>query len=366
MNATNLFDYDNYINLNKTVVKKKKNNNTLKNAWKSVSKETNMDNLFENYNMNAFDTFEPDICMQCKSIMQVNDLQEYVCVNNTCGNISTKTLDNTPETSCVSNELGEPDQTRLGMPVHPYFPKSSMTCILSGNSGCADMYAIKKLFKYNGMEAREKAQQQDFIKIKNMATTANMLSIVVHTAIIIYRLLIDEGVFNYRKDNKTGLLIGCLYVACNKLGFPRTHKELSKLLNISESITGFGCSKVESLLNDIPDSVFNTNNLSINPSKWIERPCKQLNMSDELTKVCQFVAYKIEMMKLMHENTSSSIVGGILNLVSIHCNLPINKKQISEIILVSSVTIHKCTLKLTEHIDSLIPAVILEKYKKIK
>ena len=85
-------------------------------------------------------------------------------------------------------------------------------------------------------------------------------------------------------------------------------------------------------------------------------------MNGELTKVCQFIALRIEKNNLIPENTPHSIAAGIIYFVSQICGLNISKKDVNKISETSEVTINKCFKKLEKIKDELLPAIILKKY----
>ena len=63
-----------------------------------------------------------------------------------------------------------------------------------------------------------------------------------------------------------------------------------------------------------------------NPKAFIERYCSKLNINKELTKLCLFIAYKIEKDNKIPENTPNSVAAGIVYFVSQECHLNISKK----------------------------------------
>ena len=99
------------------------------------------------------------------------------------------------------------------------------------------------------------------------------------------------------------------------------------------------------------------------PLSFIERYCSKLGMNGELTKVCKFVAHRIQQLNLIPENTPHSIAAGIIYFIAQECNLKITKKAVNGVSEISEVTINKCYKKLEELKSSLIPASIVDKYK---
>jgi transcription initiation factor TFIIIB Brf1 subunit/transcription initiation factor TFIIB len=106
-------------------------------------------------------------------------------------------------------------------------------------------------------------------------------------------------------------------------------------------------------------NTFNDNK-NITLEKWIK---SKLNINSELTKLCQFIAIKIEKKNMMPENTPHSIAAGVVYFISQLCKLNVSKKDVKIISEISEVTINKIHKKLELFQDELVPAVILEKYK---
>ena len=65
-------------------------------------------------------------------------------------------------------------------------------------------------------------------------------------------------------------------------------------------------------------------------------------MNKELTKVCEFVALRIEKLSLMPENTPHSVAAGIIYFIAQSCNLNISKQDVNTVSEISQVTINKC------------------------
>ena len=100
------------------------------------------------------------------------------------------------------------------------------------------------------------------------------------------------------------------------------------------------------------------------PYAFIERYCSPLNINKELTKLCQFIAIKIENDNLIPENTPHSIAAGIIYFISQLCNLHISKRDVHTVTSISEVTINKCFKKLELYQSNLIPKSIYDKYVK--
>jgi transcription initiation factor TFIIB len=100
------------------------------------------------------------------------------------------------------------------------------------------------------------------------------------------------------------------------------------------------------------------------PEDFIERYCSKLNINSELTKLCKFIAIKIEKKNLMPENTPHSIAAGIVYFIAQLCKLNVSKREVKSISEISEVTINKCYKKLEKMTEELVPSVILGKYSQ--
>jgi transcription initiation factor TFIIB len=78
------------------------------------------------------------------------------------------------------------------------------------------------------------------------------------------------------------------------------------------------------------------------PEDFIERYCSKLNINQELTKCCKFIALRIQKNNMIPENTPHSIAAGIVYFIAQICKLNISKKDVNKVSEISEVTINKC------------------------
>jgi transcription initiation factor TFIIIB Brf1 subunit/transcription initiation factor TFIIB len=127
-----------------------------------------------------------------------------------------------------------------------------------------------------------------------------------------------------------------------------------------------GCKNAQVIINHLEKDMNNNEKTAFcktKPEAFIERYCSKLNINTELTKLCQFIAIKIENKDMMPENTPHSIAAGVVYFISQLCKLNVSKKDVKTISEISEVTINKIHKKLELLQDELVPAVILAKYK---
>ena len=169
-----------------------------------------------------------------------------------------------------------------------------------------------------------------------------------------------------RGDNRDGIIAACVYFACRDENVPRSTKEIAGYFDIKLQDMTRGIKKFREnwrLANpNNKDNIIKSE--SSNPIDFIERYCSRLSVNKELTKLCKFVACKVNRDKLIPENTPHAVASGIIYFITQICNNNISKTQIYEISNISEVTINKCYKKLENFKQQLIPPVILKKYSK--
>ena len=157
-----------------------------------------------------------------------------------------------------------------------------------------------------------------------------------------------------------------IYISCRINAYPRTAREIATIFNLENSAAKEAV-KMCSLLNSMEKTQIGddkTHFTKTKPTAFIERYCSKLNINKELTKVCKFVACKIEQHNLMAENTPHSVAAGIIYFVSQVCNLNVSKRNVNHVSEISEVTINKCFKKLEkiEKKNPMIPGIIKKKY----
>ena len=169
----------------------------------------------------------------------------------------------------------------------------------------------------------------------------------------------------FRGDNRDGIIAASVYIAARVNNYPRTAQEIASIFHLDGASATRGCKNAVTILNEIEHDMINTDKTELfqtTPASFIDRYCSKLNMNQELTKVCKFVAIRIQRNNLIPENTPHSIAAGIVYFVTQICKTNVSKLDVSKISEISEVTINKCFKKLSTMTDTLIPKQIIDKY----
>ena len=309
---------------------------------------------------------ERETCECCHSMLALADEGFFCCTNRTCGVIYKDMLDQGAEWryyGADDNQSGDP--TRCGMPINPLLKESSFGCkVICPPKSTYEMRKIRRYTEWQGMPYEEKARYEEFQRIIVLANQAGISKMIIDDAMR-YHTKISE-VKTFRGDNRDGIIAATIYIAARNNNCPRTAKEIATIFHLDNTSATRGCKNASSIINEIEHEMNNNEKTSLchtTPLSFIERYCSRLNINSELTKLCKFIATRIQASNLIPENTPHSIAAGIVFFVAHQCNLNISKKNVNTVSEISEVTINKCYKKLEGLRDTLIPAAVLLKYR---
>ena len=355
-----------FSSLEKTKKKKRGANKSNANMWKlfddEVGGKKNLECLYSTQKIS-----NREKCDLCDTKVNYGENGYLTCANPKCGIVYKDQLDLSAEWryyGADDNKQGDP--TRCGMPINPLLKESSYGCkVICNNRSTYEMRKIRRYTEWQSMPYREKSQYDEFQRIKMMSSSAGISKMIVEDALRYHKKI--SSLKTFRGENRDGVIAASIYIASRINGFPRTAKEIAVIFKLDNTAATRGCKNAVHLLNKIEKDFENndkTRFYKTSPIAFIERYCSRLSINQELTKVCQFVALRIENNNMIPENTPHSVAAGIIYFIAMNCNLNINKHDVNKVSEISEVTINKCFKKLQQLKDQLIPRVILAKYNE--
>ncbi len=306
------------------------------------------------------------ICLVCSHMLCVNTDGFFVCSNFKCGRICKDVIDQTAEWRYYGHDDNSAvDPTRCGMPINPLLEQSSYGCkVISNGPISYEMLKIKRYTEWQSMPYKEKSQYDEFLRITCMAQHGGIPKLIIDDAVRLHKKISEHQTF--RGLNRDGILSASIYVSCRKNNYPRTAKEIANIFKLDATSATKGCKNAIAIINDIEKHLEYDDKLVLchtSPKDFIRRFCSKLHINIELTKLSEFIAVVVEKKNIIPENTPHSIAAGIIYLVIQVFDIRISKKELHVISGISEVTINKCYKKLDEHKLSLIPGVLLQKYR---
>jgi len=308
-------------------------------------------------------------CERCECNLAFSEEGFLTCTNSKCGIIYKDIVDHSAEWRYYgADDNQNSDPTRCGMPINPLLKESSFGCkVLCCGATSYEMRKIRRYTEWQSMPYKEKSQYDEFHRITIMSQNAGMPKMIIDDAMR-YHKKISEYDLTFRGDNRDGILAASIYISCRINNYPRTAKEIATIFHLDVTSATKGCKNAQVIINDLEkdmDHREKTMFCKTKPEAFIERYCSKLNINGELTKVCQFIAMKIEKMNLMPENTPHSIAAGVVYFMSQICNLNVSKRDVKNISEISEVTINKCFKKIEKMKADLVPQVILARYNNV-
>ena len=346
---------------NKT--KKNKNSRDMKKIWSLFEEDKKQKDVPLSNEERSVKKRE--FCDLCSNALYVGDEGYLICSNTACGIIYYDTLDETAEWRYYgANDNNSGDPTRCGMPTNPLLKESSFGCkVICNGRSSYEMRKIRRYTEWQSMPYKEKSQYDEFERIKIMANQKGIPKLIIDDALRMYKKISEEKTF--RSLNRDGIIAASIYISCRMNETPRTPKEIASIFYLDNTSATKGCKNALIILNKLEKNMNvedKTMMCQTKPTAFIERYCSKLNMNAELTKLCFFIALRIEKNNLIPENTPHSVACGIVYFISQYCHLNVTKKDVRLVSEVSEVTINKCFKKIEKLKDQLVPSKIKEKY----
>lgn len=309
---------------------------------------------------------DDNLCHACDSYLIIMENGFPTCTNTKCGIIYKDILDYSPEWRYYGAEdKNANDPTRCGNPINPLLVQSSFGCkVLCSNKSSYEMKRIRKALEWQSMPHKEKSLYDEFQFITTMAQNAGVPKIFIDDAMAIHKEISEQKML--RGLNRDGIKAASIYISCRSNGCPRTAHEIAEIFHLDKASATNGCTLAVNILHNIErkETPANQAKLCITlPSSFIERYCSKLNVCAELTKLCKFIAVKVEQKNLITDNIPHAIASGIICFISYNCVLDVTKQDIKSISGVSEVTINKCFKKLESMKKILLPSSIIQKYE---
>jgi len=310
-------------------------------------------------------TGQRDFCDCCESHLVIAEEGFMTCTNKKCGIVYKDILDHSAEWRFYGAEdSNASDPTRAGPPINPLLHESSFGCkVMCATNSSYEMRKIRRYSEWQSMPYREKSQYDEFQRIIILASQGGIPKLIIDDAMRYHKKISEAK--SFRGLNRHGIIAASIYVAARLNNYPRTAKEIASIFKLDNTSATKGCKNAISIINELEHDMHSGDKTSLcktTPHSFIERYCSRLNINAELTRLCNFIAIRIQTNNLIPENTPHSIAAGIIYFVAQECNLNVSKRHVNNVSEISEVTINKCYKKLDNMKDQLIPKIILKKY----
>ena len=306
-----------------------------------------IDNLLFGMDLNKKIEPKKKICKSCKSDKLIIDNIKGYLVCQECAVINQEFLDENPEFTHDEENNGN-GSSRYGCPSNYFFPKSAL-----GTKIATKGYnKISALQKQGQMPYREKSLLEVLERIQSKCKKYNVSQSIIDSAKILYKKVSDsKHIRGKRKGknmimrciNRRSMIASCVFYACKMQREPRSPKEIADIYDLEIKHVHRGCRKILDYI-DLNSTFYQIKNSQA--ADFIERLSKKLDIDKKYIEISKDVCNNIHKLDIASTHEPPSVAAGCILLVATNYNLPINKKQISEIFDISDVTISKTYRKI--------------------
>jgi transcription initiation factor TFIIB len=302
---------------------------------------------------------EREVCELCDAPVAFTDEGFLCCTGRTCGIVYNDILDHGAEWRRYGGgEGGGPDPARTGLPINPLLQESSYGCRVTCQPNCT--YEMRKICRYTNWQAmpyQEKSQYDEFTRITAMAQQSGLSKLLIDDALRHHKRVSQHQTF--RGSNRDGIIAASVYIACRANGYPRTAKEIAAMFKLDGGSATRGCKNAVAIINGLERDATDADKTRFTKTtalSFIDRYCSKLSLGVELTKLCQFVATRLEKNNWIPENTPHAKAAGIIYFVACVCGAGVTKQDVNRVSGISEVTINKCYKKMSPLESQLIPS----------
>lgn len=281
------------------------------------------------YDENKEHTALEYVCCNTPKIILDYYTRQNICMN--CGTCIKEKLDNIEYTDITENSQ------RLNID-NDLLPKSSMVTYIRGFN--KDFSFLRQVHLYH-RPTEERGLIKVFKKIDKLFQKYNLPKMIKKDTKYYYKELCYEH-DDYsltRGDIRSGLIIGCIYIALKNNNNPMGIKDLSRICEIDKSIITKGYKRILKIEKSKNINIIKTKE---NIHYYIYTNCKKLNMTQEQMDIIHLLYERIKKINLVKNNNIKTIAAGLIYSYIVYYNdTNIDKKTVLKSINISEVTLNK-------------------------
>lgn len=301
------------------------------------------------------------ICPDCNTdkYIQIAD-EEVACVN--CGNHICYLIDSSAEYRWFGSDDRSPDPSRVGNPLNPLLPESSLgTRILYRAGDSKVMRRIRQYHLWNIMPYRERTLWGVFENLQVRASNSGISLAIVEETKQLYAQVSPLCIC--RGQQKDALLAACLFESLKRHDTPRRPIEIAEIFQIDSKLITRGVKQFSGLLDahlhatakSNSDrqmvSLDKTDTPSTSFKHYLEPAIYKLEtpraMHGQIIEIAMHVGDTIDELGICPETTPSSLAASAIALACDKLNLHKSNTEIAKVCSISAATLQKC-LKRTE------------------
>jgi transcription initiation factor TFIIB len=302
------------------------------------------------------------MCSSCTTAnwIQIDD-DEVVCT--ACGNHLGFTIDTSAEYRWFGSEDRNSDPTRVGNPLNPLLPESSLgTRIMTRPGDNRAMRRIRQYHLWTIMPYRERTLWTVFEMLQVRASNAGISNAIVEETKQLYAQVSPLCIC--RGQQKDALLAACLYESLKRHDTPRRPQEIADIFQIDVKLITRGVKQFSGLLEE-----------HLHKTKAKDNDNRRKDLQDIGTPSTSFrhylepAIYKLETPRMLHgrilemavhvgnmidelgicpETTPASLAASALSLTIESLAIEKTNPEVAKVCTISAATLQKCLKRIEE------------------
>jgi transcription initiation factor TFIIIB Brf1 subunit/transcription initiation factor TFIIB len=331
--------------------------------------------LWESFKERSYAPRDGHICPECNSgtFIEIHD-EEVNCTQ--CGTHMGFLIDSSAEYRWFGSDDRNPDPSRVGNPMNPLLPQSSLgTRILSRPGDSKAMRRIRQYHLWNIMPYRERTLWTVFESLQVRASNSGISLAIVEETKQLYAQVSPLCIC--RGQQKDALLAACLYESLKRHDTPRRPAEIAEIFQIDAKLITRGVKQFSGLLEEhlhaeakataaiVGDS--GGSGYSVGSAAAPEK--KSDTPSTSFKHYLEPAVYKLETPRSLHgiilefaakigdmidelgicpETTPSSLAASALSLTCEKFKIEKSNTEIAKVCSISPATLQKCLKRIDE------------------
>ena len=342
---------------------------------KPAKTETETNDLWESFKEKPYAPRDGHICPECNSdkFVEIHD-EEINCTQ--CGTHMGFLIDSSAEYRWFGSDDRNPDPSRVGNPLNPLLPESSLgTRILSRPGDSKAMRRIRQYHLWNIMPYRERTLWTVFEGLQVRASNAGISMAIVEETKQLYAQVSPLCIC--RGQQKDALLAACLYESLKRHDTPRRPAEIAEMFQIDAKLITRGVKQFSGLLEEhlhaeakATQSIVGESGPAAGAAAGIAAVEKKTETpSTSFKHYLEPAVYKLETPRALHgvilefaakmgdmidelgicpETTPSSLAASALSLTCEKFSLEKSNAEIAKVCSISPATLQKCLKRIDE------------------
>jgi transcription initiation factor TFIIB len=181
-----------------------------------------------------FSHISPYECAECGTGAIIVQEKDYM-ICKSCNSLIEYLIDSGPEYRWFGSDDRSPDPTRVGGPINPLLPESSLaTRILWRSGDCKAMRRIRQFHLYSAMPSRERTLWNVFEILTVRTVNAGISPSILEESKQLYSQISPRCIL--RKPQRDALLAACVFESLKRHGSARHPKDVAEMFSVDTSL----------------------------------------------------------------------------------------------------------------------------------